>query len=277
MRPDVEVSQSGSVGQDESEGRSQSTLSPTRFEDVGDGAGAEGVTLEGVVDGGGEFLRPVVVEQGEQPSGVGSQSLAALGEPLEEGGGGGDGGAEAVAGGVDVGLSGGGEQAFQVVGVLDGLSGVVGAAMAGELGLLIEDADAGVAGEQGQGLSDVGVGDGVEIAVEADVGCLAGADDAHEVGLEGMGGERQQAGLLVGPDLGDGTVGLLGMAPSVGCKLDDGWGALLDGPDVATLAEDPRATPISITDSRGGSWTATNTEVVSRNQQHIVVRDSGRP
>ena len=61
------------------------------------------------------------------------------------------------------------------------------------------------------------------------------------------------------------------------CKLDDGWGAVLDGPDVAALAEDPRGTPISITDSRGGSWAATITEVVSRNQQRIVVRDSGRP
>ena len=40
-----------------------------------------------------------------------------------------------------------------------------GAAMAGEPGLLVEDADAGIAGEQGQGLADVGVGDRVEIAV----------------------------------------------------------------------------------------------------------------
>ena len=48
------------------------------------------------------------------------------------------------------------EQALQVLGVLDGLSGVVGAAMADELGLLVEDADAGVAGEQGQGLANVG-------------------------------------------------------------------------------------------------------------------------
>jgi len=28
------------------------------------------------------------------------------------------------------------------------------------------------------------------------------------------------------------------------CKLEDGWGAVLDGPDVAKLAEDPRGTPI---------------------------------
>ena len=60
-------------------------------------------------------------------------------------------------------------------------------------------------------------------------------------------------------------------------KLEDGWGAALDGPGVAALPEDPRGTPISITDSRGGCWTATITEVVSRNRQRIVVRDSGRP
>ena len=61
------------------------------------------------------------------------------------------------------------------------------------------------------------------------------------------------------------------------CKLGNGWGAVLDGPGVAEVAEDPRGTPISITDSRGDSWTATITEVVSRNRQRIVVRDSGRP
>ena len=44
----------------------------------------------------------------------------------------------------------------------------------------------------------------------------------------------------------------------------------------AEVAEDPRGTPISITDSRGDSWTATITEVVSRNRQRIVVRDSGQ-
>ena len=70
MGPDVEVSQSRSVGQSEPERRFESALSPARFEDVGDGAGTEGVSLEGVVDGGGQLLRPVVVEQREQPGGV---------------------------------------------------------------------------------------------------------------------------------------------------------------------------------------------------------------
>ncbi len=61
------------------------------------------------------------------------------------------------------------------------------------------------------------------------------------------------------------------------CKARRRLGRRARRPDVAALAENPRGTPISITDSRGGSWTATITEVVSRNQQRIVVRDSGRP
>ena len=62
------------------------------------------------------------------------------------------------------------------------------------------------------------------------------------------------------------------------CKLGDGWGAVLDGPDdVAALPDEPRGIPIRITDSRGDAWTATITEVVSRNRQRIVVRNSGRP
>ena len=39
--------------------------------------------------------------------------------------------------------------------------------------------------------ADVSVGDGVEIAVEADVGGLAGADGADEFGLEGMSGSSR--------------------------------------------------------------------------------------
>ena len=61
------------------------------------------------------------------------------------------------------------------------------------------------------------------------------------------------------------------------CKLGDGWGAVLDGPDVAALPDDPRGIPIRITDSRGDAWTATITEVVSRSRQRVVVRNSGRP
>ena len=65
MGPDIEVSQSGSVGQREPQRGFESALSASGFEDVGDGAGAEGVAFEGECDGGGQLLLPVVVEQGE--------------------------------------------------------------------------------------------------------------------------------------------------------------------------------------------------------------------
>ena len=105
MGPDVEVSQSGSVGQGEAERRFESALSAAGFEDVEDRAGAEDITFEGDGDGSGQLPGSVIVEQGEQPGGVRAQGVSAFGEALEERGGGGDGGAEPVAGRVDVGLA----------------------------------------------------------------------------------------------------------------------------------------------------------------------------
>ena len=142
MRADVEVTQSGSVGQGEAERGFESALPASGFEDVGDRAGAEGVAFEGGVDGGGQFLGSVVVEQSQQPGGMRAKGLSAVSEALEERGGGGDGGAEAVAGGVCVGLTGGDEQVLQMGGVLDGQPGVVGAVMVAQLVLSVEDADA---------------------------------------------------------------------------------------------------------------------------------------
>ena len=62
MGADVQVSYAGPVGEGEPERGLASLVSASGFEDVGDGAGAEGVTFEGGGDGGGEFLGPVVVE-----------------------------------------------------------------------------------------------------------------------------------------------------------------------------------------------------------------------
>ena len=70
MGPDVDVLQARAIGQGESEGRLVAALAASGFEDVGDGAGAEGIAFESDGDGGGQFLRPVVVEQGEQSGGV---------------------------------------------------------------------------------------------------------------------------------------------------------------------------------------------------------------
>ena len=80
----------------------------------------------------------------------------------------------------------------------------------------------------------MGVGNRVEIAVEADVGGLAGADDAHQIGLEGMRGQRQQAGLFLGPNIGDTAVGLVGMTSPVGDVVSP---AVELGVDVVEVAE----------------------------------------
>lgn len=70
-----------------------------------------------------------------------------------------------------------------------------------------------VIGFQGQGLSDVGMGDGVEVAVESDVGCPCGADGADEFGLEGVSGEREHSELVSSATV---RSAISGVAASVG-------------------------------------------------------------
>ena len=57
------------------------------------------------------------------------------------------------------------------------------------------------------------------------------------------------------------------------------WGSVLDDPTVAELPDDDHlpGTRITVTDSKGVSWTATIKKVVSRTDSKIVVEDSGRP
>ena len=62
-------------------------------------------------------------------------------------------------------------------------------------------------------------------------------------------------------------------------QLDQGWGAVLEGEQVADLPESDqlRGTPIVVTDRRGDAWTTTLTAVVSRSDTEIVVTNTGRP
>ena len=166
-----------------------------------------------MADGGGEFLRPVVVEQGEEAHGGGAQRLAARREAVEEGGGGRHRHAEPVPGGVDVGLARGGEPAVEMRGVFDGLPRVVAALMAGELGLAVQDPDGGRAGYERQGAAHVRVGNRVVVSIKADIGRLAGAHRAQHVGLKRMHRQGKQSGLFLGQHVGDRPVLLLGMAP----------------------------------------------------------------
>ena len=62
-------------------------------------------------------------------------------------------------------------------------------------------------------------------------------------------------------------------------ELDQGWGAVLEGAQVADLpaSDQLRGTPILVTDRRGDAWTTTLTAVVSRSNTEIVVTNTGRP
>ena len=63
-------------------------------------------------------------------------------------------------------------------------------------------------------------------------------------------------------------------------RLDSGeWGAVLEGELVAELPDSDQlpGTAISVTDSKGDSWTTTIVAVVNRSDADIVVANAGRP
>jgi len=66
MRRDVEVADAGVIRQRDRDRGLQPALPASGFQDVRDGASAEGVTVQRAVDCRGEFLRAIVVEQREE-------------------------------------------------------------------------------------------------------------------------------------------------------------------------------------------------------------------
>ena len=78
MGRDVEIADAGVIGKRDRHRGLQPALPSSRFEDVGDGAGAQGVPLERAVDRRGELLRAVVGEQREEPRGVDAERFARI-------------------------------------------------------------------------------------------------------------------------------------------------------------------------------------------------------
>ena len=115
------------IGQRDRDRRLQPALPPSGFEDVRDGAGAEGVALERAVDGGAEFLRAVVVEQREEPSDVDAERFAPRRQALEQRGDRRDRQAQPVARTRRIRLARGGDEAGDMRLLLDDLPGVVAA------------------------------------------------------------------------------------------------------------------------------------------------------
>ncbi len=216
MRGDREVTDAGPVGQDHRHGRRVAPVAASGFENVGDGAGAEGIARQRDRDGGREFLRPVVVEEREQSDQMGPQRVAAFGQTGKEGRGDRDGEAQAIARARRIRLPGGGEQAVQMRGILDRGAGVVAAPVPGDRVGPLHDSHGGGAGQQRQRPADVRVGNRVAVAIEPDVRQFAGHDRPHEIRLEGMGRQRQEPRLLLREDLRHRLVALLGMRTLMG-------------------------------------------------------------
>ena len=158
-----------------------------------DGPGAEGVAGHRVGEGRVEVPGIVLVEETEQGRRVAGDELPAAGERVEEGVGVGAGLAEAIPTAEFVGPAlGRGERGQMGLG-LDPLAAVVAPGVAGDLRRSVEEADAVFRGHQRQGAPDQRVGDGIVVAVEAEVRRLPRDHRAHEVAGEGVLRERQQA------------------------------------------------------------------------------------
>ena len=216
MRGDLKVTDARTVGQDHRHRRLSAAVAAPGFEDVGDGAGAQRVAREGDLDGRGELLWPIVLEEREQPDQMRPEDVAALGQADKECRRDRHGQAQAVAGAGRIRLVGGREEPLEMRLVLDRLAGVVAASMPRDLVGARDDPDGGRAGQQGERAAGVGVGNRVAVAIEADVRQFAGDDGPHELGLEGMRGQRQEPRLLLREDLRDRLVALLGMRTLMG-------------------------------------------------------------
>jgi hypothetical protein len=86
---DVEIADARVIRQGHRDRRFQAALPPAGFQDVRDRAGAEGVAVQGAIDRGGEFLRPVVIEQSEEARDLIPQRFAPRRQSFQQRGGGG--------------------------------------------------------------------------------------------------------------------------------------------------------------------------------------------
>ena len=140
---------------------------------MGDRPGAEGVAGQGVREGGVELARVVLVEEPEQEGRVVGQALAAAGEGVEEGGGMRAGLAEAIPAAQLLGPPLGRGEPGQMGLGLDPLAAVVRAGMARDFRRAVQDAHLMFRGDERERPANQRVGDGVVVAVEAQVRGLA--------------------------------------------------------------------------------------------------------
>ena len=169
-----------------------------------------GVGVEGGGDGAFERDGSVGVEQLDESADEDAEVVVALGGGDEQGLGRGGGVVEAVGGAVLAGEAFVAFELFDVGGVLDLLAAVEGAGVGGKHGAGVEDAHGVQRGRDDEGAPDVTMGDGIVVCVESYVGCLAHLDFDTLLARERIVGKLKQVGALLGEDVGDGALGVLG-------------------------------------------------------------------
>ena len=217
MRRDAERPGAGVGGEQQGDGRRGAPGAGALVETMRDGPGAEGVAGHRVGEGRVEVPGIVLVEKPQQGRRVAGDQLPAARERLEEGAGVGAGLAEAIPTAEFVGPAlGRGERGQMGLG-LDPLAAVVAPRVAGDLRRSVEEADGVFRGHQRQGTPNQRVGNGIVVAVEAEVRRLPRDPRAHELAGEGVIRERQQAGAFLVQGIRDAPAGgITGHRPLMG-------------------------------------------------------------
>ena len=197
-----------------------------------------GVGVEGGGDGAFERDGSVGVEQLDESAGEDAEVVVALGGGDEQGLGRRGGVVEAVGGAVLAGEAFVALELFDVGGVFDLLAPVEGAAMSGEDGAGVEDAHGVQRGRDDEGAPDVTMWDGIVVCVESYVGGLAHLDFDTLLAGEGVVGELNEVGALLGEDFGDGALGVLGTGTLGGASPAPFIGLVIE---VVEVAESPGA------------------------------------
>ena len=197
-----------------------------------------GVGVEGGGDGAFEGDGSVGVEQLDESADEDAEVVVALGGGDEQGLGRRGGVVEAVGGAVLAGETFVAFELFDVGGVLDLLAAVEGAGVGGKHGAGVEDAHGVQRGRDDEGAPDVTMGDGIVVCVESYVGGLAHLDLDALLAREGVVGELNEVGTLLGEDFGDGALGVLGTGALGGAGVAPLIGLVIE---VVEVAESPGA------------------------------------
>ena len=182
------------------------------FERKANRVGMGHITLQGLDDGGIELARPIALQQLDEAGGGAAQVSTALGGTNEQGPAGRRGLRQAIGRPMAARLTFPRDQRLDMRRVLDLLTFVETARMAGNDCLAVDDTQPIRIGQHGQGPPDVRVGHGVIVQVEPDIRCLAGLDRYLLDDGIGIVRQRQQSRSFLGEDLGDAAGVVFGAA-----------------------------------------------------------------